>query len=69
MKKFIRILLCLASGCLVVANLRTSKIALVASCLFLLANGLSLIYNEFKGPKNIRDFQKNLVKFWNSYKE
>lgn len=49
MKTIIRILLVLASLCMVIGNWRGTAMALTASGLFLLANVLALAYNLKKG--------------------
>jgi hypothetical protein len=48
MKLFIRILLVIASLCMVIGNWNGSLMAYAASGLFLTANIASLIYNELR---------------------
>ena len=48
MKLFIRVLLVLASGSMIVGNWNNGVAAMSASCLFLTANVLALVYNEVK---------------------
>jgi hypothetical protein len=48
MKLLIRIMLCLASACMIWGNLHTSIPALMASLLFFISNVAALIYNEVK---------------------
>lgn len=45
MKTFIRVVLCLGSSCIIAANWGTLSFALLAGCLFLLGNVMSLLYN------------------------
>lgn len=45
MKTLIRVLLCLGSLCIIIANWPAMSVAFVGGCFFFLANILSLFYN------------------------
>lgn len=65
MKTLIRVTLILASLCMVIANWNNGFFALAASVLFSLANISSLIYNELKVIRNVRQLQIEMIKVWN----